>query len=436
VAFSPDGKWLATGSDKQALVWDSETFKAPRSLAAAASWVAFTPDGKVLLTGPLKGPMGKPVVRWDVATGRRLGEFILPLSADWAMFALSPDGKTLFAIPWVGRPFVRVYDAETGQERAPQRPDSGSPLGCVAVSLDGRLLAAGSSHAPSTTVGIFDLGTGKLQARWPGHGDFVRALAFSPDGTLLASAGGELVRLREVGTGKERWAVRADRKSAGSLAFSPDGTILASGGVDRPANLWDVRSGRLLRILTGHEGGVDGVGGVEGVAFSPDGKLLATCGYDRTVRLWDVTSGWQLAALTGHTDWVRCVAFRPDGKQLASGAVDRTVRLWDVPTGQLKQVLQGHGGDVVKLAWRADGRVLASCGGLDGTVRLWEVNGDSSRSKVFPLIRPGSGWVHGVDLTPEGRHAVTANPDGTCTVLRLAEPGQVFQVSKQGEDGK
>jgi WD40 repeat protein/serine/threonine protein kinase len=445
VAFSPDGKWLATGSNKEALLWSTDTVKVHRSFAAPAGWLAFTPESSFLLTAPLHKPAGKAVRRWDVLKGTQLGQFFLPLSTEWATYALTPDGKTLFAMPWFGRAFVRLYDAETGQERAPQRPDCGAPLACVTVSPDGRLLATGSDDPLPTTVGIFDLTTGQQQARWTGHENFVRSLAFSPDGKLLASTGADgQIRIREIETGKEKWASRAlgwwasTPASSGyagppgtvyALAFSPDGTILASGcGADRTARLWDVRSGRLLRALAGHEAVV------EGVAFSPDGKVLATAGWDRTVRLWDVAGGWQIAAFRGHTDRVRCVAFHPDGKLLASGAVDRTVRLWDVPAGQIKQVLHGHKGEIVKLAWRADGRVLASCG-QDGTVQLWEGDGHSSRSKVIPLFPPG-GWVHDVAFTPEGRHLVTANPDGTSWVLRLAEPGKVFQVSKQGEDGK
>ena len=83
------------------------------------------------------------------------------------------------------------------------------------------------------------------------------------------------------------------------------------------------------------------------------------------------------------------------------------------------------------MAWRGDGRVLASCGGADGTVRVWEVDGDSWRSKVFPLFPLNSGWVHGVAFTPEGRHLITANPDGTAGVLRLGRPGEVFRVGQE-----
>jgi WD40 repeat protein len=230
-----------------------------------------------------------------------------------------------------------------------------------------------------------------------GHSESVNNVAFSPDGSLLASGGSD-------GT-IHFWDIGADGSSIGqpvgepllghsesvnSVAFSPDGSLLASGGSDGTIWFWDVRTGQPVgEPLLGHNGEI------WSVAFSPDGSLLASGSADRSIRIWDMRTGQPMGEpLSGHNEDVRSVAFNPDGSLLVSGSTDDTVRLWDVKSGQLMGEpiaghaawqlsissydlpYSGHFGDVNSVVFSPNGLILASGAG-DGTIRFWNMQIDS-----------------------------------------------------------
>ncbi len=167
-----------------------------------------------------------------------------------------------------------------------------------------------------------------------------------------------------------RGAGKSHTATVAALAFSPDGRLLASGSLDagKPGHpnviLWDAASHQRLAILEGH------AGWVRSVAFSPDGRLLATASDDGTARLWDVAEQKTRAVLEGHATQVNSIVFSPDGRLLATGSRDATVRLWDVATGRALATLSDDG-NVFAVAFSPDGSQLASVN-EEGAIKLWD----------------------------------------------------------------
>ncbi|HWP42825.1 MAG TPA: hypothetical protein VNO14_06300, partial [Blastocatellia bacterium] len=167
--------------------------------------------------------------------------------------------------------------------------------------------------------------------------DYVRSVAFSPDGQLVASGFlYEGIKVWEVDSAAKVRSLKGHTSSVSSLAFSPNNAWLVSGSRDRTIRLWDVESGRDLRAVRGHEAEV------RSVAFSPDGEWIASASADQTIRLWRTLTGREVQVFTGHLHVATSVAFSPDGQMLASGSLDRTVKLWEAATGREIQTLEGH----------------------------------------------------------------------------------------------
>ena len=240
-------------------------------------------------------------------------------------------------------------------------------------------------------------------------------IAYSPDGTRLAVASNIGIWIYDAQTGKELNLLFtghtqeqgsylpdvSEVHSVLSVSFSPDGQTLASGGTDKTIRLWDVRTGDLLRTLTGH------TGSVKSVAFSPDGKTLASGG-GGGIRLWDVRIGDTILTLTGYT-----VAFSPDGKTLAS-AIGKEIRLSDVRTGDTIHTLTGHWGyGPISVAFSPDGQTLATANAgwgveLDGIIHLWDV-----RTGDLLHTLTGHRWYEriGVSFSPDGQTLASASGD-------------------------
>jgi WD40 repeat protein len=197
------------------------------------------------------------------------------------------------------------------------------------------------------------------------------AVAYRPGGTHVAVRGsGPVIEVLDAATGErvataDAGAVRELYAAGRALAYSPDGQLLAGTYEGNQVGLWEAETYRLVGTLAGHEETV------LSVAFSADGRRLASAGVDSLIRVWDVESKDCLLTLSGHADEVFAAVFHPDGSRIASGGRDRLVRLWDAATGEELVRLPGHSDYVYALAFSPDGKTLVSSSG-DTTLRLWD----------------------------------------------------------------
>ena len=230
----------------------------------------------------------------------------------------------------------------------------------------------------------------------------VNAIALSPDGQTLVSASFGTIRIWNVRTGRLVRTLNPvhSRKSVNTLAVSPDSSILASGGDDNNVILWDLKTGRRMRTIPAHKGGINAI------AFSSDGQNLASGSDDKTVRLWNIRTGSRLLTLGGHTEGVNAIALSRDGQTLASGSQDKTVRLWNLNTGEVRRIITGHGGAVNAVAFSPNGQVVASASS-DNTIRLSNVQ-DGKRTRTF---KGHSSWVRTIAFSPDNRSLISGGGD-------------------------
>ena len=269
----------------------------------------------------------------------------------------------------------------------------------LAFSADGSILASSSTDR---TIKLWDVNTGQCRQTLQGHTNEVFSVAFSPSDRIIASGSDDrTVRLWDVTTGECLTILQGHTSWAKSVAFSPDGKLLASGSDDCTVRLWDVSNAQTCQTFSGHHQGI------RAIAFNHDGTILASCSEDRTIKLWDINTGKVLRTLRGHTDSVFSVAFSSDGKLLASGSWDYTIKLWDVGTGRLLKTFSGHTNWVLAVTFSQD-NLLAS-GSYDQTVRLWNIDA----GKAFKTIQGYTDQVFSVAFSPDGKLLASGGNDRT-----------------------
>ena len=283
------------------------------------------------------------------------------------------------------------------------------------------------------------------------HADLIRAVAFSPDGTRLAVAGGPSGRYGEIkiwdvtaAAPKLVSTVHGHTDSILAIAFSPDGGTIASGSYDKLVKLWHVADGKVIETLKEHSDAV------YAVAFMPGGSELLSAAGDRTVKIWSVATGKRLFTVNDSLDALYTAAVHPSGRWFAAAGADRMIRTWTWnretsagsgnsatlhPSAQETRaggpVLQAstfaHGESVLRLAYSTDGAVLASAG-ADRVIKLW----DAATLREKQVFEAQPDWVMGLALSADGKLLAAGRYDGTLGLYALAggPTGEQFVVPK------
>jgi WD40 repeat protein len=379
VAFSRDGRWLASGSkDGTIKIWDPARDRAARAFHGHPSivlCVAFSPTGDRVASGSVDGTLKI----WNPRTGNDL--LGPPARAGASTAGLSSRGA------FAGRVGLQIQTP-----LSPLKDGQQGPIHAVAFSPNGKELASAGFDG---VIRLWDSSTGQFLFDMKGTGR-VYSIAYSPDGKHLA-AGGE-------GSGPQLWDV-SKQSQAGSyplppdagpvygVAFHPKRCELAAASQNY-VRTWDTTTGKALWTQRTKSGRL------RCVAYEPEGRSLASGDEDGKIFFWDARTGEQIRGeLHGHTEPVQSVAFHPDGHRLISGSSDSTMQVWDVPTGE--EVFTGsHNFKVFAVAVSPDGRWIASASAYPGEnalgplqprgkVRVWDSRAGLDASGVFGFLKRG-----------------------------------------------
>jgi WD40 repeat protein len=424
VAFSADGRLLAVGLDNgRVLILDGTTYERRRIYRhrGGVEAVAFAPNGSALACAVADNSDSEScrhyIRIWSLNSDKHLRKFWSGTGPP-SCLAFTPDGRTLVWGTYLGE----VYSWEWGTRKRPRLlVTANDSLHALAVAPSGQEVAGASGP----DVYIWTLASGSERCL-NGHGDIVEDVAFSPDGSQLASASSDSC----VFLWRTDWIDQAGGPPMpgqnDSVAFSPNGKYLALGPSHGEIELWTVGDWtRERRVLgTWHR--------VTSLAFSPDSQRLAFAPSDNVVYVWELDTGMQLIRLEGHTWRVSALAFSPDGNTIASGSWDDSVQVWDLSARRLIRRIQIQGmlNHVQSVTFTADGTHLLT-GTWDGIARLWRL----SDGHLVRKYEKHDGAITGAAWSADGRYLATSSWDEKVIVWEASSGAVMRVVPALGEAG-
>ena len=399
IQFSPDGTLLAVGSTIGVWLYDMETGE-EKSLfgSGMCEALSFSPDSRFLTSSSER----TLIQLWEIATEREVP--LIDLYGSASVLRFSSDGKTLIGLSSSGHAAITRLNIENGKGKTKLLKTGLFGIGLFssedfqgAYAMTSDKIAIGKEDG---RIQLWDVTTRKKLSTLRGHVDLplqpldkpvqrifkknrVLAVAFSPDGTRLASGSTDTtVRLWDTTGDTDSMTLQKHTGPTNVLAFSPDGKMLASGSTDKTVQLWDTTTGEPLATLTGH------INGITALAFSPDGRTLVSGSTDGTIRFWQTATGDPVdTRITGHTQSIKAATFFQNSSTLVSAAFNGEITFWDIETPQKSAVQNsGHRDWYSAVAFSPDGTKLVSAA-ADSTIVFGGFPGGFSITKPDNLIR-------------------------------------------------
>jgi WD40 repeat protein len=384
VCLSPDGRYALSRfkSFEDFALWDLSTGEPVRTFEGDDDTIealAFSPDGRFALSGSER----MALKLWDLAAGKELRSYRgYTDSIDSVSF--SPDGRSI--VSGSRADLIRLVDAATG--KVSRVIEQGNFVDSVVISPDGRSILSSEYH----DLKLWDAASGQLLRTFTGHTDCVNAVAISPDGRQALSASSDkTLKLWDLASGKMLRSFVGHSNYVTSVAFAPDGKYAVSGSWDHTVKRWEISSGKVVGSFDC--GGIY----VAPLCLSPDGRYaLSRYKSYSDFALLNLATGEVVRTFEGHADSIESLAFSPDGRCALSGSEDTTIKLWDIATGKEIRTFAGHVSDVKSVAFSPDGSSIVS-GGIDGVVRRWNCRtGELAYSTISTADGRSLAW------TPDG----------------------------------
>nr|XP_005583512.1 PREDICTED: notchless protein homolog 1 isoform X1 [Macaca fascicularis] len=364
VAFSPTGKYLASGSgDTTVRFWDLSTETPHFTCKGHRHWVlsiSWSPDGKKLASGCKNGQ----ILLWDPSTGKQVGRTLAGHSKwitglSWEPLHANPECRYVASSSKDGS--VRIWDTTAGRCERILTGHTQS-VTCLRWGGDGLLYSASQDR----TIKVWRAHDGVLCRTLQGHGHWVNTMALSTDYALRTGAfepAEASVNAQDLQGSLQELKERALSRYNLVRGHGPE--RLVSGSDDFTLFLWSpAEDKKPLTRMTGHQALINQV------LFSPDSRIVASASFDKSIKLWDGRTGKYLGSLRGHVAAVYQIAWSADSRLLVSGSSDSTLKVWDVKAQKLAMDLPGHADEVYAVDWSPDGQRVAS-GGKDKCLRIW-----------------------------------------------------------------